>query len=103
MSVTALKIEDKRIKFMTFPEELITSENGQDHKNFITIDLRICDENFIPSGVSSYSVYDGSEEDYHKTLRIEAHEKGHFIPEESTNPEWNPDYKEEDFINTEDI
>lgn len=96
MAVTALKIGEQRIKFLTTPAELITSEDGQSEKLFLTIDLRICDEDFIPVGVGSVSVHDGDEESYHKALRKAAQEKGHFVPEESTDYEWHPDYKPEE-------
>jgi len=98
MAVTALKVGDNRIKFMTLPEELVTSQDGENQKKFLTVDLRACDEDFIPSGIGSYSVHEDDEETYHKKLRIAALEKGHFVPEESTNHEWHPGYKPEDDI-----
>ncbi len=96
MAVTALQIGDQKIKFLTTPAQLITSEDGQSQKLFLTIELRICDEDFIPVGMSSMSVHEGDEESYHKALRIASKEKGHFVPEESTDYEWNPDYKPEE-------
>lgn len=98
MAVTALKIGEQRLKFMTLPAELIKSKDGETEKLFLTVDLRICDEDFIPVGVGSISVHEGDEESYHRTLRIAAKEKGHFVPEESTDHEWHPDYKSEDHI-----
>jgi len=96
MAVTALKIGEQRLKFMTTPAELITSQDGKSQKLFLTIDLRICDEDFIPVGTGSISIHDGDEESYHKALRIAAKEKGHFVPEESTDHQWHPDYKPEE-------
>lgn len=96
MAVTALKIGSKRIKFMTTPAELITSKDGTTQKLFLTIDLRVCDEDFIPVGSGSVSVHEGDEEAYHKALRAAAQEKGHFVPEESTDHQWHPDYKPEE-------
>jgi len=96
MAVTALKIGEQRLKFMTTPEESITSRDGTTQKLFLTIDLRICDEDFIPVGSGSVSVHEGTEEDYHKALRKAAQEKGHFVPEESTDYQWHPDYKPEE-------
>jgi len=90
MAVTALKIGKYRMKFMTLPEKLIKSNDGETEKLFFTVDLRVCDEDFIPTGKGSFSINEGTEEDYHKTLRKAAQEEGHYIPEESTDPEWNP-------------
>ena len=98
MAVTALKVGENRIKFMTLPEELVTSKDGETQKKFLTVDLRACDEDFIPSGIGSYSVHEDDEETYHRKLRIAATEKGHFVPEQSTDHEWNPGYKPEDDV-----
>lgn len=98
MPVTALKIGEQRIKFITTGSEVITSKDGETQKTFLTVDLRVCDENFIPLRQGSISVHDSDEETYHKALRIAAKEKGHFVPEESTDYQWHPDYKPEDDI-----
>lgn len=92
MPVTALKIGEQRLKFMTMGSEVIKSKDGKTEKSFLSIDLRVCDEDFIPTGPGSISVHGDDEETYHRNLRIQAKEKGHFVPEESTDPEWNPDY-----------
>lgn len=92
MPVTALKIGEQRIKFMTAGSEIIKSKDGTTEKEFLTIDLRVCDEQFIPTGPGSISVHEGDEESYHKNLRIAAQEKGHFVPEESTDHQWHPGY-----------
>ncbi len=102
MAVTALKVGENRIKFMTLPEELVTSRDGETQKKFLTVDLRACDEDFIPSGIGSYSVHEDDEETYHRKLRIAATEKGHFVPEQSTDHEWNPGYNPEDDIEQEE-
>ncbi|HOK59765.1 MAG TPA: hypothetical protein PK432_02180 [Candidatus Dojkabacteria bacterium] len=103
MAVTALKIGDQRLKFMTLPAELIKSKDGETEKLFLTVDLRICDEDFIPMGVGSISVHEGDEESYHKALRAAAKEKGHFVPEESTDHQWHPDYNPVQDIDHEEI
>jgi hypothetical protein len=94
MPVTALKIGDLRIKFMTTFMEPVVSEDGTTTKDFITVDLVQCDEDFIPSSDGSRTIDERSHEEYHKMLRVEAIEKGHFIPEQSTDPQWNPGYIE---------
>ena len=92
MAVTALKVGDVRVKFMTAGSEVVKSKDGEREKAFLNIDLRQCDEDFIPTGPGSLSIHEDDEETYHRNLRIAAQEKGHFVPEESTDPEWNPDY-----------
>lgn len=92
MPTTALKVGEQRIKFITMGSELIKSKDGTREKSFLNIELRICDEDFIPVGPGSISVHEDDEETYHRNLRAQAHEKGHFVPEESTDHEWNPGY-----------
>jgi hypothetical protein len=98
MAVTALQIGDVRIKFMTVPGEPITSEDGTSTKSFLQVELYTCDEEFIPQGMASKSIHEHDEETYHKELRKQASEKGHFVPEESTDYEWNPGYNPENDI-----
>lgn len=94
MATTALKVENPgeeivRVKFMTNPIE-VPAKDGNGTKVFLDVELHVCDEDFIPKGRTSKTVQDRSEEEYHKDLRKQAAEKGHFVAEESTNPEWNP-------------
>jgi len=98
MPVTALKVGDQRVKFITTGSEVITSKDGTTEKTFLTVDLRVCDEDFIPLRQGNISVHDEDEETYHRKLRIAAKERGHFVPEESTDHQWHPDYKPEDEI-----
>jgi hypothetical protein len=98
MAVTALQIGDVRIKFMTVPGEPITSDDGTSTKSFLQVELYTCDEEFIPQGMASKSIHEHDEETYHKELRKQASEKGHFVPEESTDYEWNPGYNPENDI-----
>jgi len=83
MPVTALKIVDgekvTRMKVITVQEE-----------NHTAVDTFICDEEFIPTGNPMMTNDPRDEVTYHKELRQASKEKGHFIEEESTNPEWNP-------------
>jgi hypothetical protein len=88
MSCTALRITKEdgsivRIKFLTVqvPDK-------------VDVDIYNCNEEFMPIGNPHMTQVDGSEEEYHKKLRREAFEKGHFVPEESTDHNWNPDYVE---------
>jgi hypothetical protein len=88
MACTALKITKPggtvdRIKFLTVWNPPQTD-----------IDLYNCNENFEPIGDPMMTALVVDEESYHKKLRIGAIEKGHFVPEESTNPEWSPGYVE---------
>jgi len=94
MATTALKVENPgeeivRVKFMTNPIE-VPAKDGNGTKVFLDVELHTCDEDFIPKGRTSKTVQDRSEEEYHRDLRKQAAEKGHFVAEESTNPEWNP-------------
>lgn len=94
MATTALKLENPgqdsvRVKFMTVYIEA-PAKDGNDTKLFLDVEVHLCDEEFIPQGRTSKTVQDRSEEEYHKDLRKQAAEKGHFVAEESTNPEWNP-------------
>lgn len=92
MATTSLKIKapdgsDTRLSFMT-------SEAGE---KIMLVNIYKTDEDFNPVGTASVSVSEhASEEEYHRELRKQASEKGHFVPDYSTNPEWNPDYKPQD-------
>lgn len=86
MPCTALKIVEgetvRRLKFLTVPEP-----------DRLVVDIYLCDEDFIPTERLSGGMFMDPpviEEEYHKNLRKESAEKGQFISEESTNPEWNP-------------
>lgn len=94
MATTALKMEvpgqePVRIKFMTTLIEA-PAKDGNGTKVFLDVEVHLCDEEFIPKGRTSKTVQDRSEEEYHRDLRLQAAEKGHFVAEESTDPEWNP-------------
>lgn len=86
MPATTLWIvqEDKEYKMM-----LITQQYGE---NDFTVNIYGCNDDFIPSGEPLTKDLIGKEEDYHRNLRKDASEKGHFVSAHSTNPEWNPDY-----------
>lgn len=89
MATTSLRIEEKgrinHLQFMTVP-----TEKGVD------IDVMLTDSDFIPVGNPSMSAMPVSEEEYHRKLRKEASERGQYVKENSTNPEWNPDYVPEE-------
>lgn len=86
MPATTLWIvqEDKEYKMM-----FITQQYGE--KDF-TVNIYGCDDDFIPKGEPMTRDLVGKEEDYHKNLRKDSEEKGHYVPGHSTNPEWNPGY-----------
>ena len=84
MAVTAIQVDDQKLLFMTV--EAANREGSLD------VDIHLADENFMPIGKPSLGHRDGlNEEEYHKQLRKEAKEKGHFVKDHSTNPEWNPE------------
>ena len=82
MATTALKIKkgdsEIRVKFMTV-----------DKTEYVDVDIYQCNEDFIPIGAPEMGVDARTEEQYHRDLRKEASERGQFVPEQSTNPEWN--------------
>lgn len=86
MPATTLWITDseKEIKMM-----FITTT--YDEGGF-TLNIYGCDEDFIPKGEPVTKELIGDEADYHRNLRKDASEKGHFVSGHSTNPEWNPGY-----------
>lgn len=83
MAITAIKVDRdgnvNRLKFMTV--------QTPDH---LDVDIFQCDEDFKPTGNPAEGMDLKLEEDYHRQLRIEAIHRNQFVPEESTNPEWNP-------------
>ncbi len=87
MPCTAIKIEKdgeiKRVKFITFG-----------HATHTDVDIYNCDEDFLPVGDPAAGVDKRLEAEYHIELRQEAHDRGQFIPGESTDPQWNPGYVE---------
>lgn len=88
MACTALQITKSdgtivRMKFMTVP--------NPEHTD---VDVYVCNEQFIPTEEPVMTTNLMDEETYHKKLRLEASERNQFIPEESTDRHWNPDYIE---------
>jgi hypothetical protein len=89
MATTTLKIktesDEQKLMFMT-------AETGE---NIIVVTIYKTDDEYNPTGTGSMSVAQyPTEEAYHKDLRKQASEKGQYVPEYSTNPEWNPGYVE---------
>ena len=93
MSVTALLLPDiknsipgatKKIKFVT-----------QDSKEHLIVDIYECDEEWMEVGKPTEGTHISDEEKFHRELRIEASKRGHYVPGQSTNPEWNKDYIED--------
>lgn len=58
------------------------------------VGVQICNEDWKPFGEPAETTDIRSEEEYHKSLRAEAHAKGQFVAQYSTNPEWHPGYVE---------
>ena len=92
MPQTAITINNKNIVIITqqFDEEL-------------SINAYTADHNFMPMGEPIVSALPINEEEYHKTLRSDAHVHGHYVKGYSTNPEWNPDYNPENQVIIEKI
>jgi len=65
---------------------------SQQQPTYLELLIYYCDDEFIPIGNPEHNASDILEEDYHKNLRKAAAEHNHFVPEQSTNPEWNPGY-----------
>lgn len=55
------------------------------------VGVRLCNDEWIPSGDPAETLDERSEEEYHTALRAAAHEKGQFVSQYSTDPEWNPE------------
>ena len=87
MATTAIRITKdgniSRLKFMTV-------WNGQ----FLDVDVYHCDEKFLPTGTPLQGVDPREEKEYHMELRKESKARGQFVPEESTNNEWNEEIDE---------
>lgn len=88
---TALEIKEedgsvKRLLFMTV----------QKLKGGVDVDLFLANTEFMPIGTASLGVSELNEVEYHVNLRKQASEKGQFVPDFSTDPELNPDYKNEE-------
>jgi len=92
MATTAIQIGEVKLKIMTLIGEPSPSLEGGTSKHFLNIEIRQCDDDFIPTGKSSVSISDLDEETYHRNLRKESSKEGHLVPHESTDPEWTPGY-----------
>jgi hypothetical protein len=96
MACTALKIEKDgvvtRVKFMTVP--------FPDH---VDVDVYNCNEFFIPVDTPAMGHCEGTEEEYHKKLRLQASEKNQYVPEESTDRHWDPGYVEPEDENQDQV
>ena len=97
MAATALKIESNgRVVHL-----LVLSIPGEDENLDLAIHNTASDYEVIPNLTPEYGVSAKNEENYHKDLRKDAHLEGHFVPEFSTNPEWNPGVEEKESIDGE--
>ncbi len=88
MPATSLKINNDGAEYRLM---FITQQYGE---NDFTVNIYRCNEEHVPMGEPITKNLLGKEEDYHKNLRQESNEKGHFLPGHSTDPEWNPGYVE---------
>ena len=90
MATTAIKIENPdgtitRAKFMTVSQGI-----------HCDVDVYQCNEQFIPIGEPGIGVSPMDEPEYHIKLRKEADEKGQFVREESTDPQYNPENQQKE-------
>ena len=89
MALTSLKITwkdtEQYLQFMTeqFPTGLY-------------VKVQTCNEKWIPVGEASETTDDREEEFFHRALRMESVARGTYVPQYSTNPEWNPGYSGSD-------
>jgi hypothetical protein len=84
MPVTSIKIGDNKLMFIT-----------QQFDKMLSINLYICDDDYVPVGKPHVSELEIDEETYHRNLRKESIERDQFMQGFSTNPEWTPGYIEE--------
>ena len=84
MAITALEVIKDGMKIRT---KVFTVQETDK----LAVDLYYCNEEWIPKGTPHLSVDKRTEEEFHRELRSQSKAKGHFVPTESTNPEWNPD------------
>ena len=85
MAVTGLRVKGVNVQITTqIPHE---SENLKGTMILITK----CDEDFLPTSVTSKTYNEREELDFIKHLRINAAEKEQLITNYSTNPELNPE------------
>lgn len=59
----------------------------------IVVTVLACREDFTPFKQIQNTVDPRTEEEFHKQLRKDASEKGHFRKQYSTNPEWNEEWE----------
>lgn len=52
--------------------------------------VQSCNEKWVPVGSASETTDDRKEEFFHRALRLESQARGTFVPQYSTDPEWNP-------------
>lgn len=88
MPLTSLLINEKKIVIVTQPHELDEGKIGTH------ISVFDGENDFLPQGRPEIFIKEIGQEEYHRTLRIDAVKKGHFVPRYSTNPEWSPGYIE---------
>ena len=80
MALTALNLDGKKIVAISSVDEI-----------GLVVLIYQTTGDFQTEGTPEHCVRTETEEEYHRGLRKEAHAKGHFVKERSTNPEWNPE------------
>jgi len=80
MAATALNVNGKKVLAVTTKDEI-----------GLVVQLYNTEGEFSPTGEPESCVRSETEEEYHRNLRKDAKEKGHFVKEYSTNSEWNPE------------
>jgi len=87
MPLTSIKLDwngtERRLQFIT-----------EQHETGLYVAVQACNEEWKPVTPPTETTDVRTEEVYHRELRLEASKQGNFVPQYSTNPEWNPGYIE---------
>lgn len=86
MPLTSLLINEKKIVIITQPHTLDDGKIGTHVSVFDGGD------DFLPKGRPEIFIKEIDQETFHRTLRIDAMKQEHFVPRNSTNPEWTEGY-----------
>lgn len=68
--------------------QFLTTSVGE----LLEVEIYLCNDQWIPQIKIGRSIDNRSEEDYHKELRKDAHDREQLVKKYCTDPEWNPDF-----------
>jgi hypothetical protein len=90
MALTSLEMEQNgkmhRLQFMT-----------EQHPTGLYVAVQSCTDKWIPIGPPSETTDIRDEETYHRELRIDSVKHGTYVPQYSTDPQWNPGADPKDY------